>query len=116
MPLGQLLHLASLGKEIGRKVGILHQNEIIHGDLTTSNMILGSEIYFIDFGLSFFSTKIEDMAVDLHLLKQALESKHYEIFEKCFSAVLSGYDHPKRKEILTRFNTVEARGRNKLKG
>ena len=41
--------------EIGRKVAILHNNTIIHGDLTTSNMIFSDEIYFIDFGLSFFS-------------------------------------------------------------
>ena len=41
-------------------------------------MIKGDEISFIDFGLSFFSTKVEDKAVDLHLLKRALDSKHFE--------------------------------------
>ena len=57
-----------LSKEIGEKIAILHNNNIIHGDLTTSNMIYNKEVYFIDFGLSFFSEKIEDKAVDLHLL------------------------------------------------
>jgi len=71
-----------LSKEIGEKIAILHNNNIIHHDLTTSNMIFNKEIYFIDFGLSFFSTKIEDRAVDLHLLKEALESKHSKIWEK----------------------------------
>jgi len=42
-----------LSREIGEKVAILHNNDIIHGDLTTSNMIFNKEIYFIDFGLSF---------------------------------------------------------------
>src|SRR3989338_6220467 len=54
----------------------IYNNNIIHHDLTTSNMISKKDkIFFIDFGLSFFSTKIEDRAVDLHLLKEALESK-----------------------------------------
>src|SRR3989338_11652770 len=73
-----------LSREIGEKVAILHNNNIIHHDLTTSNMIFNKEVYFIDFGLSFFSTKIEDRAVDLHLLKEALESKHSKIWEKCY--------------------------------
>src|SRR4030042_1167648 len=51
-------------------------SHIINGDLTTSNMILNpdNKLYFIDFGLSFHSNKIEDKAVDLHLLKQALNA------------------------------------------
>ena len=80
-----------LSEEIGKKIGILHSNDIIHADLTTSNMILDDEIKFIDFGLSFFSTKVEDKAVDLHLLKRALDSKHFEIADLCFKAALKGY-------------------------
>ena len=68
----------SICKEIGQKIAKLHNQGIIHGDLTTSNMIYNNEVYIIDFGLSFFSHKIEDKAVDLHLLRQALESKHYD--------------------------------------
>src|SRR3989344_1449684 len=48
--------------EIGGKVAIMHDKNIIHGDLTTSNMILKNKIYFIDFGLGFESNKIEDKA------------------------------------------------------
>ncbi len=101
-----------LSEEIGKKIAILHNNGIIHGDLTTSNMILEKEIYFIDFGLSFFSHKIEDKAVDLHLLKQALESKHYKVWEKCFNAALKAYGN---KEVLKRLEQVEKRGRYKGK-
>lgn len=103
-----------LSFEIGKKVAILHNNNIIHGDLTTSNMILGREVFLIDFGLSFFSHKVEDKAVDLHLLKQALESKHYKVFEECFKAVLEGYKEANGyEEIMKRFEQVEKRGRYK---
>ena len=107
----------SLGKEIGGKVAILHTNNIIHGDLTTSNMILNKEIYFINFGLGFFSEKIEDKAVDLHLLKEALESKHSEIWEKSYKAALEGYTKKAvdGKDVLERIKLVEKRGRYKGK-
>ncbi len=106
-----------LCKELGKKIAIVHNNNIIHGDLTTSNMILNKEIYFIDFGLSFFSDKTEDKAVDLHLLRQALESRHNEIFEKSFKAVLGGYKikNPDYNTIIKRLEKVESRGRYKGK-
>lgn len=106
-----------LSKEIGNKIAILHNNSIIHGDLTTSNMILNREVYFIDFGLSFFSAKIEDKAVDLHLLKEALESKHSEIWEKSYKAALDGYARKAvdGKDVLERIKLVEKRGRYKGK-
>ncbi len=109
---------AELSRELGRKIGILHKNDIIHHDLTTSNMILNDEIYFIDFGLSFFSKKAEDKATDLHLLDRALESKHSEIYEECIKAALEGYKetYPEHSVILERLKKVQARGRNKGKG
>lgn len=108
--------------ELGEKIGILHSSNIIHGDLTTSNMILNrkdsNKIYFIDFGLSFISHKIEDMAVDLHLLRQALESKHHEIWKECFDSAIDGYKEEMKdnNEVLKRFEIVEMRGRHKRKG
>ncbi len=106
-----------IAAEIGRKIGILHKHNIIHGDLTTSNMIYGKEVYFIDFGLSFFSSKAEDKAVDLHLLRCALESKHWMMYEKCFHAAVEGYKetYPEHSAVLERMEIVEARGRNKHK-
>ena len=102
----------SLMKELGQKIAILHENNIIHGDLTTSNFIFNKQIYFIDFGLSFESHKVEDKAVDLHLLRQALESKHYKIWKECFEEVLKSY---KNKEVIQRLKLVETRGRYKHK-
>ena len=106
-----------LCSEIGRKVAILHNNSIIHGDLTTSNIILSNEVYFIDFGLSFFSEKAEDKAVDLHLLKEGLESKHYKIWEGCFKCALEAYKKEAKNshETLKRLEAVEKRGRYRAK-
>jgi len=99
---------------IGEGIKKLHENSIIHGDLTTSNMILkDNKLYFIDFGLGLISEKIEDMAVDMHLLKQALFSKHHETAEDCFNEILKKYEPS--KEFLKRFEKVEGRGRYKRK-
>src|SRR3989344_1569945 len=60
-----------LAREVGQRISQLHQADIIHSYLTTSNMIRhqeSGEVNFIDFGLSFFSEKAEDKAVDLFLL------------------------------------------------
>lgn len=107
------LDYRKLCAEIGKKIAILHNNSIIHGDLTTSNIILNKEIYFIDFGLSFFSEKAEDRAVDLHLLKEGLESKHYKIWEECFKCALDAYKKEAKNssETLKRLEVVEKRGR-----
>ncbi len=106
-------------EEAGEMIGTMHSNGIIHGDLTTSNMITDrkGKLYFIDFGLGFFSDKAEDKAVDLHLLKQALNSSHSRIAEKCFAAVVGGYKRTSGSsgEILKRLEKVNGRGRYKGK-
>lgn len=105
-------------KKMGKEIAKLHETDIIHGDLTTSNMILvenkEEKIYFVDFGLGFISKKTEDKAVDLHLLKQALEAKHFKNWEVLFNEVLKGYENYKEsKKVLERLKTVEKRGRYK---
>lgn len=111
---------AEFSREIGRRIAELHNKSIIHGDLTTSNMMLDSStknITFIDFGLSFISDKIEDKAVDLHLFRQALESKHYTIFEDCFNEAMRSYEEHgiDAQQVIERLGKVESRGRNKQK-
>lgn len=106
----------TISKKIGEQLTILHDNNIVHGDLTTSNMIKkADDIYFIDFGLSQFSIKVEDKAVDLHLFRQALESKHDKIWEECYKEFLKNYNPKSKKEIINRLEKIEARGRNKAK-
>ncbi|MGM5480810.1 MAG: KEOPS complex kinase/ATPase Bud32 [Nanobdellota archaeon] len=103
-------------KTVGKFLATLHENDIIHGDLTTSNVIHTptDELVLIDFGLSFFSTKIEDKAVDLHLLKQALESTHYKHTDDFYDEFMSGYrQYVNFEQVLERLKDVEARGRNK---
>lgn len=116
-------HLDSLSNsneicnQIGENIAILHDNEIIHGDLTTSNMILSekdNKVYFIDFGLSFTSNKAEDKAVDLHLIKQALEAKHFKHHKDFFKHILESYCTSKNAiQVLKRLEKVELRGRYK---
>lgn len=103
-------------RQIGNSVAILHDNNIIHGDLTTSNMILAekdNKIYFIDFGLSFHSNRIEDKAVDLHLLRQALEAKHFKNWKTFFIYFFKGYNPKDKALILQQLKKVESRGRYK---
>ncbi len=103
------------GYEIGEKLALLHAAGIIHGDLTTSNMIKTDRLNFIDFGLSFMSDKVEHKAVDLHLLERSLESKHQAVAKECFDAVLSAYHRhePDASAVLDRFEKVKKRGRYK---
>lgn len=102
---------------IGSQIAEMHDLNIIHGDLTTSNMILrGDEAVFIDFGLGFVSIKVEDKAVDLYLLKKALEAKHYQHFNESYGFVIEGYmKSAGAKAVLERLEKVEKRGRYKRK-
>ena len=102
-------------KEAGKQISLLHKNDIIHGDLTTSNMILSKEnkVFIIDFGLGYISKKIEDKAVDLHLIKQALEAKHFENHEELFKNLIKNYKSKDSKKVLERLKAVEKRGRYK---
>lgn len=109
-----------LAKEIGQRIGQLHQADIIHSDLTTSNMIKHQEtgeVKFIDFGLSFFSEKVEDKAVDLFLLDRALDTTHHDLYPEIFEQVLEGYqeEYDNADKVFSRLQLVQKRGRNKKK-
>lgn len=146
-------------REIGKSIAKLHKNHIIHGDLTTSNMILAEKpgksestliklnpskrssnlinpnesergtseqlsinkksakirVFFIDFGLGYISQKIEDKAVDLHLLKQAFEAKHFKHYKELLEEIFKSYKKILGKtefhKISERIKAVEKRGR-----
>ncbi|MBI2041127.1 MAG: Kae1-associated serine/threonine protein kinase [DPANN group archaeon] len=107
--------------EVCRLAGIetakVHKCGIFHGDLTTSNIILvGNVLYLIDFGLGDYSLRVEDFAVDLHIFKECLASKHNAIWEECWQSFLAGYksvDEKKFSDVTKRLRVVEARGRYK---
>jgi len=104
-------------KKIGENTAKLHDKDIVHGDLTTSNMILkNDEVYFIDFGLGYHSARAEDKAVDLHLLREALEARHFRHWHEYFTKVLEGYKISKNaNSVFERLKKVESRGRYKGK-
>lgn len=109
--------MLNLCRVIGNLIGRLHNKGIIHGDLTTSNMILTSysKVVFVDFGLSARSVDLESQGVDLHLMKRALNSTHYKHAKECFKAIMKGYDEivgkEKTKKVKAKIREIEKRGR-----
>ncbi|XP_004348295.2 protein serine/threonine kinase [Capsaspora owczarzaki ATCC 30864] len=109
-----------LVQRIGKTVASLHNSNIVHGDLTTSNMLLRdrdpTKIVLIDFGLSYNSTTpIEDKGVDLYVLERAFLSTHPQS-ESLFQLVLDAYAKHATSgpAIITRLNEVRLRGRKKM--
>ncbi|MBS3815743.1 MAG: Kae1-associated serine/threonine protein kinase [Hadesarchaea archaeon] len=105
-----------LCEKIGEYIAKLHKFGIIHGDLTTSNMIRTEQekIYFIDFGLGEYDDSIEARGTDLHLLWRTLQSTHHEVSEESFEAILNGYKNEFGKgadEIIQRVKEIKLRGR-----
>ncbi|MEM2934757.1 MAG: KEOPS complex kinase/ATPase Bud32 [Candidatus Thermoplasmatota archaeon] len=99
-------------RKIGESISRLHSGGIIHGDITTSNLILfDDKIYFIDFGLSSRSEEIEDMGVDLHLLMEAFKSAHKNknLFKWVREAYIKSFD--RGKEVIEKVKEIERRGR-----
>jgi TP53 regulating kinase-like protein len=102
---------------VGELIGKLHRHGVIHGDLTTSNMILNTEgkIFFVDFGLGEKNAELETQGVDLHLMKRALQSTHYQFAEECFEAITKGYaailGESEAKDVLAKVKEIERRGR-----
>ncbi|KAI5297314.1 serine/threonine-protein kinase bud32 [Ascosphaera atra] len=103
-------------RRVGRAVGALHKVGVVHGDLTTSNLILRQEgkeftvtsaittgsrmtppgepnmegpIALIDFGLASQSIHEEDRAVDLYVLERTFGSSHPRA-EKLFGSEVLG--------------------------
>lgn len=108
-----------LAYEIGENIAKFHNLNIIHGDITSSNMMVNdkNQLVFIDFGLGRYSDLFEDKAVDLLVLKKSLQSIDYNTAIKIFDKVLEGYadeyndDSLNREQIIKKINEIESRGR-----
>ncbi len=100
---------------IGRLAGQLHGAGIVHGDLTTSNIIRTRDgIVFIDFGLSEVSVETEKRGVDLNLMRRMLTSTHFRHAEELFCAFKEGYRRAlggEADEALERMEEIVRRGR-----
>lgn len=120
-------HLELLGTRIGDVIGKMHVNNIIHGDLTTSNMLLEPKagddsgefaeysLVMIDFGLAHYHTSAEDKVVDLYVLERALLSTH-SAFPQLFDSILVAYRLANNigcQEVIGKFEEVRARGRKR---
>jgi len=113
--------LTILAQKIGQMVGKLHKNNLIHGDMTTSNMLVDAnqnqEICVIDFGLGDFSGTPEDKGVDLYVLERALISAHPNT-EFMFDAILQSYgeeleNNKMRQAVMKKYEDVRSRGRKR---
>ncbi len=106
--------ISKICEGIGRSIGKLHDANIIHGDLTTSNMVIkDGKIFFIDFGLGSFSKRLEDKGVDIHLLHTVLKSTHFKILKPCWDNIIKGYKlkYDKAEEVLEKIKEIEKRAR-----
>lgn len=110
----------------------IHNNNIIHGDLTSSNILLTynnsnnieedilfhqefDTFYFIDFGLSYVSQENEDKAVDFYVLRRAIISANPKS-EEIFNQILEKYKIyvNNGNSIVNVLLKVEQRGRKKI--
>eukprot|EP00924_Labyrinthula_sp_SR-Ha-C_P006541 maker-scaffold_38-snap-gene-1.14-mRNA-1 protein AED:0.00 eAED:0.00 QI:94/1/1/1/0/0/2/600/214 len=113
------LNLDSILLSLGRILASLHSINLVHGDLTTSNVILkpGTEKLLtpvlIDFGLARTSNAVEDKGVELYVLKRAIIATHPEK-ENLFELFLIGYKETGDPEVIKRFEKVELRGRKRV--
>lgn len=99
-----------LAVKLAEQVARLHSIDVIHGDLTTSNAIAGEELYLIDFGLAYHSDRIEDRAVDIHLLKQVFRASHTEELWERFA---EKYREEGEEEVVQKVPEIEERARYK---
>ena len=93
----------NLSRKIGANIAKLHNKDIIHGDITTSNMIIkDNRVYFIDFGLGEINPEVEAKGVDLHVLMEAMESTHSQ-HSNDFKYVMESYS----KNYKGDFNLID---------
>jgi TP53 regulating kinase-like protein len=108
--------LKALSKEFGRTIAKLHLGGVVHGDPTTSNILIdtNSDLWFVDFGLADMNATIEMKGVDLHLLHRALETTHWNREDTMLSAALEGYESvygPEAEKVFQRMEEIRERGR-----
>jgi TP53 regulating kinase-like protein len=121
----------AMARLVAEAIAKLHDAHIVHGDLTTSNLLLRAHplpetasssspsslvatvaelntkhgVVMIDFGLSYTSTLTEDKAVDLYVLERAFLATHPEL-ENLFASILQHYEKVSKfgKDVLRRLD------------
>jgi len=105
-----------LFNRLGAEVARLHAAGIMHGDLTTANVLRRKgELVFVDFGLSMHSSRVEDHAVDLRLIKETIVGAHSEVAQAALAALFRGYasvaGEGRARAVLRQLRAIERRGR-----
>jgi TP53 regulating kinase-like protein len=111
-----LIQITRACVKIGKIVGTLHKNGIMHGDLTTSNFVISQQgLVILDFGLSQKTDKIDDYAIDLRLFKEVLNSAHAKIVDDAWASFVKGYQGILGKtfteKVINQVSVIEKRGR-----
>ena len=112
--------LTDVLKKMGETVAKLHNDGVIHGDLTTSNILVDAgredELVMIDFGLGFSEGTAEDKGVDLYVLERAFHSTHPNM-EADFAVLLDGYrstlNKGDKKVVVAKYEEIRMRGRKR---
>lgn len=107
---------AALFVSLGADVAHLHAAGIMHGDLTTANVLRrNGELVFVDFGLSVHSSRVEDHAVDLRLIKETIVGAHSEVAQSALASLFEGYGEvageERTKAVVRQLRAIERRGR-----
>lgn len=118
--------ICSICRTIGIYVAKLHENSIIHGDVTTSNILIdknSGDVYLIDFGLTNFVNRLEDQAIDIHIFFRSIESVHYVVENLVKQCFVEGYREIRGNyadKVLDMVNYIRRMGRyvaeRKLRG
>jgi TP53 regulating kinase-like protein len=108
--------LSSLSRGFGKLIALLHEGNVVHGDPTTSNVIVDdkSRMWIVDFGLSEMNATLEMKGVDLHLIYRALETTHWDLQETMLDSTLEGYIDilgSTAEPTLSRMKEIRERGR-----
>ncbi len=113
LPPGEVEHIF---ETLGRSTAELHSSGIMHGDLTTANLIRrDGTLVFLDFGLSLYTDRIEDHAVDLRLIKETVQGAHSAIADHALKSLFAGYElgvgGARSRATLRQLRSIERRGR-----
>ncbi len=104
--------IPQLSEEVGGLLRKLHEKNLVHNDLTTSNLIqTTSGVYIIDFGLAYHTTRLEDKAMDLVVFKKSIQATHTMYADQIWENLLAGYKPD--SETIQRVQTILSRVRYK---
>ncbi|MFP3296785.1 MAG: KEOPS complex kinase/ATPase Bud32 [Vulcanisaeta sp.] len=97
---------------MGKYLGLLHSDGIIHGDPTPANiLVVNDKLYLIDFGLSEFLGRrprandvraLYKLAVDLNVALRSLEALRKDQSKELFNEFFQGYSEALSNDIAVR--------------